>query len=177
MERLHAGLDRFVGEQRRTVAAAFQKSDARNHPITRQRLEIEHQRLLDHAVNEKLVLRRIDIGNAGMRDGEVQAVGRDCALEQMMGCPRARAARLVLRIVDGANDGLFEGRRMPIRRRRVARLDAPRRFGQGLRCGAGQRPRRARPHRAGHHDATAEQRAAVKQAVSGNLRDRVVVLS
>jgi hypothetical protein len=177
MERLHIGLDRFVGEQRRTVAAAFQKSDARHHPIARKRIEIEYQRLLDQAVDEKFVLAGIDVGNAGVHDGEVQAVGRDGALEQMMGRPRARAARLVLRIIDGADHTLFERRRMPVGRRRVARLEAPRRLGQRFGRGAGHGSRGARAHRSSHHDATAEERTTVKQAVSGHLSDGTPVSS
>ena len=40
----------------------------------------------------RLVLRGIDVGHAGVADGEVQAVGRDDALEQMV-----RRARVLLR--------------------------------------------------------------------------------
>jgi hypothetical protein len=92
-------------------ATAFHKSDARHHPIARKRIEIEQQRLFDHAMDEKLVLGGIDVGDAGMHDGEMQTVRRDRALEKLMRRPRPRAARLVLRIVDGPDHSFFERRR------------------------------------------------------------------
>ncbi len=100
MQRLHVGLDRLVGEQRRAVAAAFDEADARHHRIALERVEREHQRLLDHAVDDQPVLGRIDVGHAAMADGEMQAVRRDDALEQVVRRAGARVARLVVGIVD-----------------------------------------------------------------------------
>jgi hypothetical protein len=54
------------------IAAKFSSGHSRSHhAVAGERLEIEHQRLLHDAVNEELVPRRIDVGNAGMHDGEM----------------------------------------------------------------------------------------------------------
>ena len=174
VQRLHVGLDRFVGEQRRAVAAAFDEADARHHRIALERVEGEHQRLLDHAVDDELVLGGVDVGHAAMADGEVQAVRRDDALEQMVRGACAGVARLVLGIVDGAHDRLFERGGRLIGRDGIADFEAPRPIRQRLGRGSRHRPHRARAHGAGEHDAASQQRAAVEQAVAGHLRDRMI---
>ncbi len=170
MQRLDVRLDRLVGEQRRAVAAAFDEADARHHRIALEVLEREHQRLLHHAVDDELVLGRIDIRHAAVADGEMQAVRGDDALEQVMRRAGARVARLVLRIVDGAHHRLLERRRLLVRRNGVADLEAPwavlERLGGGSSGADG-----ASAHRAGQHDASPEQGAAVEQAVAGHLLD------
>jgi hypothetical protein len=122
-------------------------------------------------VDDELVLGRIDVRHAAVADGEMQAVGGDDALEQMMRRAGARIARLVLRIVDGAHHRLLESRRRLIRRNGVADFEAPRAVLERLGGGPGGGADSARAHRAGEHDASPEQGAAVEQAVSGNLLD------
>ena len=128
------------------------------------------QRLLHHAVDDELVLGRIDVRHAAMADGEMQAVRGDDALEQMMRRAGARIARLVLRIVDGAHHRLLEPRRLLVRRNGVADLEAPRPVLERLGGGSGGADG-ARAHGAGQHDASPEQGAAVEQAVAGHLLD------
>jgi hypothetical protein len=87
---------------------------------------------------------------------------------------RERAARLVVRIVDGADHTLLEARGTSIGWRRFAEHEAPGRLSQGLRPGASHG---SPAYRSGHHDAAAEQRTTVKQAVSPHFKDRISVLS
>ena len=46
---------------------------------------LSNQGLADQAMNDELVLSRIDIRNAGMMSLEMQAVRRDAALQLMQG--------------------------------------------------------------------------------------------
>ncbi len=59
-------------------------------------------------MDDELVLGRIDIWQAGMGDGEEKAVGRDCALQQMVRRARMRIAELVVGITACANHILLK---------------------------------------------------------------------
>ena len=108
MQRLRVRLHRLVGEHRCRIAAALDERHARDQRIARELFEREHQRLLDHAVDDKLVLLGIDIRQAGMIDREVQAVGRDRAVEQMMRRAGMRIAEFVVRIASRPHHVLLE---------------------------------------------------------------------
>ena len=71
MERLDVGLDRLLGINRRAVAAAFQKGHPRHHRIAIQRFDRKNRRLLHAAVDQKLVLVRIDVREAAVGDDEM----------------------------------------------------------------------------------------------------------
>src|SRR5260221_11867616 len=65
VDRLHIGLHRVLVEERRAVASAFDEIDARDLRIARQRIQVEHQRLLDEALDCQQGLGRADIVEAG----------------------------------------------------------------------------------------------------------------
>ena len=170
MELLHGGLQRLVGEHSGAVAAALDEMLARDHRITQQLLDRVFQRLLHHAVDDEAVLRRIDVGNARMQDGEVQRVRRDRAVEHLQRRARVLGARLALGIGQDAHDARFEARRRLQHRRDVARHRSIRDLLSGsaaalVRGGAGA-------HGAGEYDAAGQQRAAVQKAIAGDRFER-----
>ncbi len=174
VQHLRARLHRLVGKHRRAVAAAFEEGDACRHRIARERIEREDERLLDEPVDDETVLVGIDVGRAAMvADGEVQAVGRDRAGEQMMGRARMRGADLVLRIAQRAHHVLLEARRHLVGRQGLAGLQRPRLVLERLRGGAGERAGGARAQGAGKKNAASQQGAAVDQAISGDRLERV----
>jgi hypothetical protein len=59
-----------------------------------QRFDRKDRRLLHAAVDQKLVLVRIDVREAAAGDDEMQAVRRDGAVEQMVRRARRASARL-----------------------------------------------------------------------------------
>jgi hypothetical protein len=66
VQRLHGGLERLVGKERRAVAAALDKSHARDERIAFQRIERVDERLPYQAVDQQAMLVRIDIRIAGV---------------------------------------------------------------------------------------------------------------
>src|SRR5262249_56002008 len=94
--------------------------------IARQGLERELERPAHHAVDDELVLLRIDVRDAAVIDREVQRVRRDGAVEQMMRRARMRVAELALGIAQRPRHALLESRRRLQRRRDLAELEAPR---------------------------------------------------
>ena len=139
VQRLQRRLDRLRREHRRAVAAAFDEMLARHHRVTHQRIDGEFQRLLDHAVDHQHVLVRVDVGNAGMVDGEMQRVRRDGAVELLQRRARVLRPRVALRIAERAHHVLFVFGRCLQHRRDCARIKAPLRLGQRLGGGAGKR--------------------------------------
>jgi hypothetical protein len=169
VQRLRGHLHRLIGEHRRRIAAAFEEMRARDHRVTRQRLQGVDQRLLHQPVDEELVLRRIDIGNAGMADREEQAVGRYRTVQHLVRGARVGSPELVVRIAERADHVLLEPRRHLVRRHHQALFQAPRIVLERLGGRAGQRG--AARHGAGNHGTAAQQRAAIEQAVASNLLD------
>jgi hypothetical protein len=167
VDRLHVSLDRVLIVERRAVAAAFDKVDTRHFRIARKRVEREHQRLPDKAVNRQPMFRRIDIRNAGARHHEVQAGRRDAALKQMVRGARIAGARLVFGIGQRAHDLALVFRGRPIGRDCCARRLAP---GIDRQRVGGSAGRRAGPSAdcSGKDDATPQQGAAIDQAVAGH---------
>src|SRR5258708_13281595 len=80
-------------------------------------------------MDAQAMLVRIDMGLAAARDHEVQAVGRDRAVEQMVWGARCAAARLELGVAQGAHDLLLELRGLSVGRDRHTGPEAP---GAGL---------------------------------------------
>src|SRR5215831_17554730 len=116
----------------------------------------------------------IDVGLPAARDHEMQAVGRDRAIEQVMRRARGTAARLELGIAERAHDLLLELRGLTVGRHRHARPEAPRAVLQRLGGSAGGRD--TRRHRAGDNETASEQCAAIEQAVAGDGFERRCVL-
>ena len=170
MQRLQRRLDRLRRKHRRAVAAAFDEVLARHHRVPHQVVDGEFQRLLDHAVDDKPVLRRIDVGNAGMQNREVQRIGRDGAVEHLQRRARMLSAGLALRIAERAHDRRLEPRRLLQHRGDFTWIQAPLRLDQRLGCSAGWQ--RAGAKGASEHDAAAKQGSAMQQAVAGNEFER-----
>ena len=63
------------------VAGTFDELNARDHRVTRQRIQIEEQRAIDQPVNEQAMRVRIDIRNAAVVALEVQRTRRDHPFE------------------------------------------------------------------------------------------------
>ena len=80
-------------EHHRAVAGALQEVDPRLHRVARERRHREDQRARKRPVNEQLVLRRIDRGNAVVVTLEVQPARRDDALQRLQRGPRRAGAR------------------------------------------------------------------------------------
>ena len=169
VQRLRGDLQRFAGEHRRRIAAALEERHARHQRIARQRIDGEHQGLFHQTVDDQLVLRRVDIRQAGMRDGEEQSVRRHRALQQMMRRASMRVAKLVVGIAERAHDVLLKSRRHLIGRHDGAHFQAPRVVLERLGGRAGERD--AGRHRAGDHGAASQQGPAIEQTVAGNLFD------
>ena len=116
---------------------------------------------------QKTVMLRVDIRRAAMQYGEVQAVGRDGAVEQVMRRARVLGARGAARIAQGAHDVLLESRRCL-----QDRCDGTRRRGPG--CVLQRFGRRGRGAsgagrgRAGNQHPAPEQRATIDEAVAGD---------
>src|SRR5262245_54790331 len=107
-----------------------------------------------------------------MGDREKQAVRRYRTLQQVVRGARVRIAKLVIRIAARANDVLLEARGYLIGRNDRAHLQAPGIVLEQLGGGAGERAGSACAHGACEYDAAPEQRAAVEQAIAGNLLQR-----
>ena len=168
VQRLRGRLHRLVGEHRRAVAAAFHERHARHHRIARQRSSVNTSGCFTMPWITSLCCAGIDIRHAGVDDGEVQAVGRDRAVEQMMRRARVRIAEFVVRIAQRAHHVLLEPRR-----RLAAPASARPSPGSTDRSSAARRRRRSakrlRRSRAGQRDAASEQGAAIEQAVAGDV--------
>src|SRR4029453_3164159 len=161
MQRLHTRLDRLLGKEGRACAATFDERHARHHRIARQRIEWEHQGPPYETVNHQAVLVRMDVGGPGVRDHEVQAIGRDRSVEQMVRRARMLGAWLALGIAERARDAFLEPRRHAVSWDEGARHDAPRVVRQRLGgCGFNQRITRNGGRQRG---AAAEKGAAVKE--------------
>ena len=116
-------------------------------------------------MDNQTVLVRIDVGVAGVRNHEVQAVRRERPVKQMVRRARVLGARLGFGVAQGAHNIFFESRPRAVIRNRGAGHQAPRIVGELLGgCGLNQRVTR-HPRQRG---TAAEKRAAVKQAVAGN---------
>ena len=174
MQRLHARLDRLLGEHRRAVAAAFDERHARFHRIARQRIHGEHQRIFDDAVDHELVLSRIDVRRAVVDDGEVQMVRRDGAVEHVV-----RRAR-VLRCADSPF-GLLRVRATlssNFERGWIASVVVPctRLHGSSANGSAAAPVARHAGRRAGESKAAPQQQAPVEQPIAGDgLQCRIVL--
>ncbi len=171
MQRLDVGLDRVLGIKRRAVAAAFEERHPRRHRIAKQRFHRESHRLLYTAVDQKLVLVRIDIRKTAARNDEMQAVRRDGAVEQMMRRACRATARFELRIGQRAHGLLLEPRRLAVGRDRNARRNAPWIVGKRLRCSSSCGANRAHAHGTSECCALQQQRAAIEKAVTGHTWD------
>jgi hypothetical protein len=117
-------------------------------------------------MNDELMLRRVDVRQAGMRDGEEQPVGRHRALQQVVRRTRVRIAEFIIRIAESTDHVFLEARRDLIRRHDRAHFQAPRIVLERLSCCA--RESRASGHRAGEHRSAAQKCATIKQAITGN---------
>ena len=126
VDRLHVGLNWVLGEQRRAVASAFDKADARHHRIAREGIERKDQGLLNETMDHQAVLVGVDVGKPTAGDHEVQAVRRDGAVEQMVRRACLTVARLVFGIGEGPHDVLLVFRRSLVWRNGSADLEAPR---------------------------------------------------
>jgi len=168
VQRLHVGLDRLLGIERRAVAAAFQERNARYHGITMQGIERVDHRLFDQPMDHEPMLVRVDLGFAASRNHEMQAIGRDGAVEEMMRRARRAAARLELGVTQRAHNLLLEVRGLAIRGDGYAGREAPGTVGQRLGGGAGHRATRTRGSCAGKHNASPKQRAPMQQAIAGD---------
>ena len=164
MQRLHAGLNRLLGKKRRAIAAAFNKSHARHHRVARQRIEREDQRLLHQAVDDQAMLVRVDVRRAAVNDREMQAIGRERAVEQMVRRARMLGARLAVGIAERAHDLFLVARAFFIGRADGAghlapRIVAERLGGRGFRhritCDSG-----------GERGAAGQKSAAIEQPVA-----------
>ena len=80
------------------------------------RVEREHQRPLDQTVDHQPVTLRIDVGDAGMDDGEMQTVGGGGSFQQMVWGAGDGGARLEFRIGQSAHHVVGEFRGCLIRR-------------------------------------------------------------
>jgi len=154
VQRLRGDLQRRVGEHRRRVAAALDEMHARHHRVTRERVDCVDQRLLDEAMDDQLVLRRVDVGQARVTDREEQAVRRHRALQQVVRRARVRVAEFVVGIAAGAHHVFLEPRRHLVGRNHRAHFQAPRVVLQ-RRLGGGTGERDTARHGARHHGATA----------------------
>jgi len=166
LQGLGAGLHGLPLVQELAVAGAFQESDARFHRVAGKRVEAEDQRTAHQAVDQGPMGIRIDVGNAAVAALEVQAVGRDHAVEQVE--RRARRAG-----AGGAGGGRENTRGLAFMVRWLAvgresrargshiRLD---REWIGLRCPAGE------------CDAAGQKEAAVDEPVAGGLFGRGFLL-
>ena len=163
-------LQRLLGEHRRRIAGAFDERHAGDQRVARQRLQREFERLAHLAVNDELVLGRVDVRNAAMIDGEVQAVRRHRAIDELMRRACVRIAKFAFRIAQRPHDVLLERRRCLQRRRDLAECETPRCVAQRLGGGAGHRPGGA--HRAGDGDTSSKQCSAIDKAVAGDVIER-----
>ena len=164
MKRLHVGVERFFRGQQRAVAAAFDEGHARDHRIAREGIERKHERPADEAVDHEAVLVGIDVGIARVRNDEVQAVGCDRAVQQVVRRPRVRRARLPVGIAERAPDALFEARRQAVVGQQTASRLAPRIVGELL-C-RNRVAQRIAGDCGGDGGAALQERAAVEQPVS-----------
>ena len=139
MDCLDVRLHRVLGEQLRTVAAAFDEIDPRDHRIARKRFEIEDQGLLHQAMDHQAVLGRIDIRKAGSRHHEVQSIRGDRAIEQVVRSAGLLSARLAVRISERAHDLVLVLRRHAIGWDFFSGPHAPRIDRQRLGGSAGER--------------------------------------
>jgi len=172
VDRLHVGLNRVFVVERRAVAAAFDEIDARHLRIARQRIKIENQRLLHQAMDRQAVLGRVDIGEAGPGDHEMQAGRRNGSVQEMMRRARLAGPRLTVRIGQGADHLAFVLRRNPIGRNCGAGRQAPGIDRQRFGAGGGQRSADAGTGGASQEQSAPEQGAAIEQAVAGGIRRR-----
>src|SRR5262249_47205076 len=74
------------------VARALEEVDPGDHRIAEQGIHGEDQRTLHHAVDEKAMLGRVDVGDAAVMPLEMQAARRDHAVERFQGGARGSAA-------------------------------------------------------------------------------------
>ena len=99
-------------------------------------------------MDDELVLGRIDVRDAAMIDGEMQAVRRDRAVEQMVRRARMRIAEFAVGIAQRAHHVLLESRRRlqrrQGRRRSPGSMGVGERLGGGAGHGPGRRPWRPR---------------------------------
>src|SRR5215510_14182615 len=109
MDRLDAGLHRFVRKERRTVAAALHECHPRLHRIPGERVERELERPPHQAVNHETMLRGIDIRSARVRDHEMKSVRRERAVHEVVRGARMLRTRLTSRIGERPYDVLLEG--------------------------------------------------------------------
>ena len=105
-------------------------------------------------------------GVAGVRDHEVQAVGRDRAVEQVVRRARVLGARLAVGIAERAHDVFLEPRPHAVIRDEGAGLEAPRIVRERL--GGCRFAMRITRHGRRERGAAAQKSAAVKQSVAGD---------
>src|SRR5438067_8503017 len=163
MQRLHIRLDRLRREERRAVAAALDESEARHHRIARERIEREDERPLYETMDRESMLLGIDLGIAGVRDGEVQAVRRHHPLQPVMRRARVLRARLRVRIAERAHHALLVLGGRAVGRHKRAGFVAPFRVSQRLRGG---RLYRISSHCCGECRAAAQECATVEPAIA-----------
>ena len=165
---LQRRLHRLVGEQGRGIAAAFHEGRARHHRVAQQLLQREGERLLDHAVDDELVLRRIDIGNAVVQNGEVQRIGRDRAIQLVMRRARVLRAGLALRVRQDAHSALLEARARAVFEHVGALMTAPFGILDGFGGGAVQTANRTDARGARERHAAAQKRATMQKTIAGD---------
>src|SRR5215210_6429727 len=107
-----------------------------------------------------------------MIDGEVQAVGSNRAVQQMMRRARVAVAEFIVGIAPRPGDMFLEPRRNLQSGRDLAHFQTPGIVLQGFGGGSGERSGGAGPHRASQQNAASEQGSAVEQAVAGYGFDR-----
>jgi hypothetical protein len=164
---LRAALDRLLGVEQPAIAGAFQEGDARGHGIARQRLHGEDQRPPHQAMDHQAVRFGIDVGDAGVAALEMQAGGRDHAVEPMQRRAERPGPRRAGEACAGARDLLLEMRGLGVAGKGRAGLPAPIRHRQRLGRGAGQRAEHAGAGDPHQRRAAPEKRPAVDKTIPG----------
>src|SRR5215831_10507604 len=112
-------------------------------------------------MNHQTVSIRIDVRRTGMHDREVQTVGRDGAVDEMVWGTRVLSPWLPFGVAERAHDLFFGPRRLLIGRANGSGLEAPRLFLQRI---CRRRSDKSVTHEgAGESSATAQEGAAIKQ--------------
>ena len=83
MQALGGAVGIAATQQGAAVAGTFQKIDPAFHLILQQVFIAEDQRLRDQTIDDQGMTGRIDGGHAGVVAFEMQAVRRDCALQEL----------------------------------------------------------------------------------------------